>query len=368
MDSTMWATPLRDFLGCDYPIMLAGMGGVARHELAAAVSNAGGFGCLGMVRESPGRIAAEVQAYRQHSTKPFAVNLIPAATETDLLQRQVATCIELQVPFIVLFWDIDRRVVRHLQAHGIRVIHQVGSCEEAHSALEAGVDAIMAQGVEAGGHVRGTTPIADLIHSLSAFCPVPLIAAGSIATGQDILQVMRLGAMGVSCGTAFLATHESNAHEYHKQRIIEGRAEDTQLTRVYWKNWHRAEPVRVLKNALTGQTDPPAQDSDEVIAWQDGQAVYRYSTDSPLKGARGQLELMALYAGASCSRINRLTNAAQRLQTLISEAESTVRQAQRMSEPDSVHLSSSPCLLDHQEAGLNPDYNPHISPHNAKDS
>ncbi|HCL3525254.1 TPA: nitronate monooxygenase, partial [Pseudomonas aeruginosa] len=98
-------TPLVDLLGCSVPIISAGMGGVARHELAAAVSNAGGFGCLGMVREPVALIRHEVQAYRALSERPFAVNLIPAATPTELLTEQVRVCLELQVPAIALFWD-----------------------------------------------------------------------------------------------------------------------------------------------------------------------------------------------------------------------------------------------------------------------
>src|SRR5690606_39278280 len=111
-------TALIDLLGCDVPIVCAGMGGVARHQLAAAVSNAGGFGCLGMVREPVTRIRAEVAAYRQLSERPFAVNLIPAATPAELLSAQVHACQQLKVPAVVLFWGADSGLIGLLQAVG----------------------------------------------------------------------------------------------------------------------------------------------------------------------------------------------------------------------------------------------------------
>src|SRR5690606_17167340 len=117
-------TPLVDILDCEIPIMGAGMGGVARHELAAAISNAGGFGCLGMVREPVERIRSEIQACRQLTQRPFAVNLIPAATERRLLESQLQVCFELDVKAIVLFWDVDTALVERLKGRGVTVIHQ----------------------------------------------------------------------------------------------------------------------------------------------------------------------------------------------------------------------------------------------------
>ncbi len=139
-------TALIDLLGCDVPVLCAGMGGVARHQLAAAVSNAGGFGCLGMVREPVARIRAEVAAYRQLSERPFAVNLIPAATPAELLRAQVHACLELKVPAVVLFWDVDSALIRLLKAEGVLVMQQIAARAHAEQALEAGVDALIAQG------------------------------------------------------------------------------------------------------------------------------------------------------------------------------------------------------------------------------
>src|SRR5690554_2255197 len=159
-------------LECRHPILLAGMGGVARHELAAAVAHAGGFGCLGMVREPPRLIEQEVRAFRAASDAVYGVNLIPAATPKALLEEQVRVCLTLGVPVIVLFWDVDAVLIRRLKEEGLRVLHQVGSAAEAEAAINAGADALIAQGVEAGGHVRGKQPVETLVARLAAFSPV----------------------------------------------------------------------------------------------------------------------------------------------------------------------------------------------------
>lgn len=307
-------------LACRYPILLAGMGGVARHELAVAVAHAGGFACMGMVREPPPLIEREVRAFRARCDATFGINLIPAATPKALLEEQVALCLRLGVPVMVLFWDVHTALIRRLKTEGVRVIHQVGSAVEAETAINAGADALIAQGIEAGGHVRGKEPTETLVTRLVAFSPVPVIAAGGIATGQDVARMLRLGARGVSCGTAFLATHESNAHDYHKQRIVAARAGHTVLTRVFWRNWHRPEPVRVLASSVTESGDD-GRGTLRVIATQDGGPVYLNSTDSPLRGATGELHLMPLYAGESCARITAVEAAGDRLRAMAREAE-----------------------------------------------
>ena len=139
-------TPLCDLLGCDLPILLAGMGGVSRWELAAAVANAGGYGMLGMVREDPDLIAQEVMALRAATDRPFAVNLIPAATEPGLLDAQISRCLDLGVPAFTFFWDVVPEVVDRVKHAGCQVLHQVGTVDAARMAEEAGADVIIAQG------------------------------------------------------------------------------------------------------------------------------------------------------------------------------------------------------------------------------
>ncbi len=315
-------TPLVDMLGCRVPVLSAGMGGVARHELAAAVSNAGGFGCLGMVREPVALIRREVEACRRATVLPFAVNLIPAATDTALLREQVAACLELGVSAFVLFWDVDAGLVRHLKAEGALVLHQVGTRRAAEAALQAGADALIAQGVEAGGHVHGQTSTLALLPEIVALSPVPVVASGGIASGSALVAALAMGAQGVSCGSAFLATEESWAHRHHKERLLAAGAGGTVFTTQFFRNWPMPAPVRVLENAVTrGEYDSLlAERQTPVIAHQDGGPVHLFATDSPLRDATGQLDDMPIYAGQSCGQIHDLPSAAARVQQLVAEA------------------------------------------------
>ena len=316
---TLLKTPLTAQLGCQLPILLAGMGGVSRHQLAAAVCEAGGFGVLGMVREPVARIRAEITALRGLTSRPFAVNLIPAATERQLLAEQVAACLALKVETFVLFWEVDTALVRALKQQGCRVIHQVGCQRDAELALAAGADILIAQGHEAGGHVRGSTATLSLLAQLAPQCEVPVVASGGIGGGRALLAALALGAQGVSLGTAFLATHEANAHAHHKQRVLEARADETLHTTLFQRNWHEPAPVRVLPNAVT-RGDYTNADAGLVLGEQDGQPVYLFSTDSPLADATGKIDDMALYCGQSCSQVQQLCSAAERIEQIVAEA------------------------------------------------
>lgn len=177
-------TPLCDFLGCEVPILLAGMGGVARWELAAAVARAGGYPTLGMVREAPDLIEAEVTALRRATDRPFAVNLIPAATDPDLLRAQIDRCLALGVGAFSFFWDIVPDAVARVKAAGCLVLHQVGTLQAARDAEAAGADVLIAQGVEAGGHVHGRLGAFALAADLLRATHLPVVVSGGIADGR----------------------------------------------------------------------------------------------------------------------------------------------------------------------------------------
>lgn len=319
-------TPLCDLLGCDVPILQAGMGGPARHELAAAVAEAGGFGMLGMVRESPETIAREVKALRGRTDRAFAVNLIPAATDPGLLRAEMEACLDLHVPAFAFFWDVVPEAVERAKAAGALVIHQVGSLRAAREAEAAGADVLIAQGVEAGGHVHGTTGALVLTEQVAREARVPVVASGGFATGAGLVAALALGAQGIQCGTAFLASRESYAHDYHKRRLVEAGAEDTVYTDAYVLNWPKGAPVRVLRNSvveslghrLTGHD--PEDLPREVVATDEGRPLLRYGTDSPLRGTKGDLEAMALYAGQSAAFVDAVPSAAEVVARIMAEA------------------------------------------------
>ncbi|CAG4892304.1 nitronate monooxygenase [Paraburkholderia gardini] len=313
--------PVCDLLGCTWPVVLAGMGGVARSELVSAVTGAGGFGFLGMVREPVALIREEVQRVRAHTDRKFGVNLIPAATDPELLDAQIDTCIELGVPVIGLFWDVVPAVVKRLRDAGILVVYQVGSTRDARLAEEAGAQVLIAQGREAGGHVWGDRPLAMLLPEIVAAARIPVLAAGGLVDGTDIATALSFGAQGVVLGTALIPTHESFAHPYHKQRIADAAEDATLLTDAFHINWPRGARVRVLANSVTsGQRGDPFGTDRTVIGDEEGRPIYLFSTDSPLRSMTGDFEAMALYAGTGAGRIGTIVGAAERLHRIVTDA------------------------------------------------
>jgi nitronate monooxygenase len=222
-----------DFRRLSAPVVQAGMGAVARHELAAAVSEAGGLGTIGGARAP---IVEELAAARRLTGRPVAVNLVlPLLRSGD-----VEAAAEADV--IVTFWGQPRRLARSTW------VHQCGSVEEAKAAAAAGADAVIAQGVEAGGHVRGTTPVLELVERVRAAVEIPVLAAGGIVDPAGVEQALEAGAVAAVLGTRFLLSEESRAHPDYKQRCLE--ADGTVLTEFFGLGWADA-PHRVIPNAAT---------------------------------------------------------------------------------------------------------------------
>ena len=314
-------TPVCALLGCDYPVVLAGMGGVARSELVAAVSEAGGFGFLGMVREPPDLMRAEISRVRFATRRNFGVNIIPAATSPDLLEAQIEVLVEERVSTVALFWDLQPNIVKRLTDSGCLVVCQVGSADEAPAAAAAGARIVIAQGFEAGGHVRGLTKLMNLVQQVAQRVDVPVLAAGGIVNGIDLAAVLAQGAQGVVIGTAFLATREFFAHEYHKNRIVAAKEGETIHTEAFHINWPKGAPVRVLSNSVTrGEHGDPHTGHLRAIGEEAGRPIYLFSTDSPLRNMTGNFEAMALYAGEGAGRISSIPRAAELLANIVEEA------------------------------------------------
>lgn len=327
-------TPLCDLLGCDVPILLAGMGGVSHWELAAAVAAAGGYPTLGMVREAPDLIESEVRALRGATNRPFAVNLIPAATDPDLLDAQITRCLDLGVGAFSFFWDVVPQAIMRVKAAGCLVVHQVGTLAAARAAEAAGADVLIAQGIEAGGHVHGRSGAFALSGEILSGTDLPVVVSGGIADGAGLAAALAMGAGGVHVGTAFLATEESFAHPYHKSRIVAARGSDTVLTDAFVLNWPRGAAVRVLANSVTDALGTRLMNHDpdelprETIAWDGDAPRLRFSTDSPLRTTTGDLEAMALYAGQGAGLIHDIPPAGERLRAMVSEAAQHLASAQ----------------------------------------
>ncbi len=325
-------TPVCRLLGCDYPIVSAGMGGVSRSELVAAVLSAGGYGLLGMVRETPELIRREVAAVRERTNRQFGVNLIPFGTDPTLLEEELVACFEAKVHALCFFWDVRPDVVVRAHAAGCKVLYQVGGLTDAVAAEAAGADVIICQGVEAGGHVHGDVSSLVLLPQIVQAVQVPVLASGGFATGGGLVAAFALGAQGIHCGTAFLATTESYAHEFHKQRIVAATSDQTVHSDVFAINWPPRSLVRTLQNSVTqGHCDRlwghgPDDFPREIIGHEGDRPIYRFSTDSPLRNTTGDLEAMAPFAGQSCGLIEDICPAGERLRRIVWEAETILAQ------------------------------------------
>jgi enoyl-[acyl-carrier protein] reductase II len=235
-----------------YPLIQAGMIWCSGWELAAAVSNAGGLGIIGSGSMYPEILEEQVIKCKQATNKPFAVNLPMLYPDID---KHIATIIKQQVPIVFTSAGNPKTWTKHLQEHGIKVVHVVSSVKFALKAQDAGVDAIVAEGFEAGGHNgRDETTTFCLIPMVKAAIDIPLIAAGGIGTGRGMLAAMNLGADAVQVGSRFVTSTESSAHENFKQYIITSQEGDTMLT------LKELTPVRLLKNEFYAKLQSAYQD------------------------------------------------------------------------------------------------------------
>ena len=322
----MISTKLTEKLGIRHPIVQAGMGGVARAELVAAVSNAGGLGMLGMVRMTPDFIRDQIQKTRALTMRPFGVNLIQPVAPASGFEGQLEICIEEKIPVVSLFWSDPAPFVPRCHAAGIVVMLQVGSAEEAIRAAAAGVDMIVAQGVEAGGHVRGHVGLVPLLPAVvEAVAPVPVIAAGGIVDGRGLAAALALGADGVWVGTRFVASTESEAHADYKKRLLAACQADAIYTEVFHVGWPPNSAHRVLRNPLTEGSSPPPGPVGSVRFGDRTVEVPLFGTATPTIHTEGRLDLMPNYAGQGVGLVRNVLPAAAIVQRMVSEAETIIR-------------------------------------------
>ncbi len=300
-------------------------GGLAGHELAATVSAAGGLGTIGFL--APETLRREISSARRLTDRPLAANLLlPFAR-----RRHFEAASEADV--VVTFWGSPKRRTSKPW------IHQCGSVAEALAAREAGADAVIAQGREAGGHVRGTVPALELLDRVRAALPrnYPVLAAGGVADRSDAGVRLDAGAEAVACGTLFLMTDESGAHPAYKARLVEAR--DTIVTELFGAGW--PAPHRVVPNAATARwlrRDPRAPGWLRALHRATAPALSRLSVPMQLRLAATQnpgrpmfgpaaatvgrpanlIEAGPLYAGESVSRIDVIRPAGELVRELAS--------------------------------------------------
>ncbi len=330
----MIRTKLTDRYGIELPFVSAGMGFIALPPLAAAVSNSGGFGQLAAGAAPPEILRDLVRATQALTSHPFAVNLIietiafgPLATEAHL-----RVCIEERVPAVVFHWAPPPiEWVRMLKGAGCDVWLQTSSIATAQAAIASGVDIIIAQGGEAGGHNRGTTGLFTLLpRMVDAVTPAPVIAAGGIADGRGMAAALCLGAAGVCVGTRLVATVESNAHDEYKHRITEATEEDIARTCIFGPEWPDA-PMRVIRNRVVREWEgndaktPPQPDPPQTIGrTMLGGREYlmpKFAAILPTPETTGDFEEMCLAAGESAALVTTIGPAQAIVQMIAQEAE-----------------------------------------------
>ena len=245
-------TPLCDLLGIEHPILLAGMGGVSYAPLAAAVSNAGGYGVLGMAGTTPDFIRDQMAQVRALTDKPFGVDLLAATP--DALTAAVEVIIAGGASSFIAGLGVPLPIIERLKTAGLKVMVVCGAVKHAVKAEQAGCDAVICQGGEGGGHTGlvGTLPlVAQAVDAVS----IPVVAAGGLHDGRGLAAALALGAQGVWMGTRFIASNEAHAGDLYRQAVLEAADEDTVRTRSY-----SGKPMRVRKNAWVDDWEGRAAD------------------------------------------------------------------------------------------------------------
>ena len=310
-------TLICDMLGIDYPIMLAGMGGVSYAELTAAVSNAGGFGTLGMAGRSQSEIKEEIKKVRDLTDKPFGVDLLAAVPES--LERTADAIIEGGAKAFISGLGVPPpHLVKKFHDAGLKVMNVNGAVKHAKSAEAGKLDAVIAQGTEAGGHtgrIAGMALIPQIVDAVN----IPVIAAGSIVDGRGLAAALALGAQGVWVGTRFIASTEAHAGSLYKQVIVDASDEDTIITRSY-----SGKPMRVFQNEWTKDWERRPQDIQKFPA----QAMLS-SQAGVMGGIGGQIEGLsrersAFAMGQGAGAIQDVKPAREIIRGMMEEAEHVI--------------------------------------------
>lgn len=288
-----------------------------------------------MVRMSPEFIVEQIRRTRALTPQPFGINLIPTVAHASGIESQFEACLAERVPVLSLFWSDAAPYVERCHREGIVVMLQVGSVNEAKAAAAAGVDIVVAQGVEAGGHVLGRVGTMALLPAIVDAIPdTPVLAAGGIGDGRGLAAALALGADGAAFGTRFIASEECEAHADYKRRLLQASEEDTVHCGLFSIGWPDA-PHRVLKNALTNGAAPGTgmiarmQLGDRIVD------VPPFASMPPSIDTEGRTDLMANYAGQGVGLIRDILPAATIVEQLVSGAETAIARLAALAQPRS---------------------------------
>lgn len=320
---SLW-TPVCGLLGIEVPVVQAPVGSASGPGLAAAVAEAGGLGMLAQTWFDVETGLGRVRAARALTDRPVGVNLVLDFPVQDRLEA----CLAEGVGVVSTFWGDPGAVSEQVRAAGAVHLHAVSSAEEARVAVDAGVDVLVAQGWEAGGHVAGTVASMALVPAVvDAAGGVPVIAAGGIADGRGLVAALALGAQAVWLGTRFLTAEEALTHQVYREAVVAAAGQDAVHTTCFDGGWPGA-PGRVLANATSraweaaGRPGSPGRPGEGQVVAVDGSGreFLRYEDMMRLPGLVGDLEEMARYAGQSVGLVHDVAPAAEIVAAIMDQA------------------------------------------------
>jgi nitronate monooxygenase len=312
----MLATRFTELVGCQTPLQQAAIGGAARPPLVAAVADAGGLGMLARTLLPVPVLAAMLDELRARTSGAWGVNFL-----MPFLDREAVAVAAARARVVEFFYgEPDASLVELVHTGGALACWQVGSPREARAAARAGCDLVVAQGVEAGGHVRGRLGLLPLLDAVLDAVDVPVIAAGGIGTGRGMAAALAAGAAAVRVGTRLVAAEEANAHPAYVQALVAAEAEDTVLTEAFSVGWPGA-PHRVLRSSVDAAEAFDGELVGELVAGAQRTPLPRFSVFTPTRETTGAIEAMALYAGESVGAVRTVQPAATIVRELANEAE-----------------------------------------------
>lgn len=307
----MIRTVLCDLLGIEYPIIQGGMAWVSTWELAAAVSEAGGLGIIGAGNAPADWVRAQVREAKKHTARPFGVN-IPMFS--PYVEEVVDVCIAEGVAAVTTGAGSPTAIMPRLKAAGVKVIPVLASVALARRLERAGADAVVAEGMESGGHI-GDVSTLPLVPQVVDAVQIPVIAAGGIADGRGLAAALALGAVGVQMGTRFICTTECYVHANYKDKIVRANERSTVTT-----GHSLGHPVRAIRNEMTNEyaaLERRGISEEELI---------QFGTGSLRRAAvEGDVVHGSVMAGQSCGLVNDIVPAAVVIQRVMQEAEQTLR-------------------------------------------
>jgi nitronate monooxygenase len=315
-------------VGIELPVVQAPMGGAACPALAAAVSNAGGLGMLALSWGPPDVVRANIRETKALTERPFGINLVLAFPQAERL----AVCLEEGVRMVSFFWGDPAPFVDQVHKAGALVASTVASAEEARRAAAAGVDIVVAQGWEAGGHVRGQVATLPLVRAVvEAVGETPVLAAGGIADGPGLAAVLALGAAGAWIGTRFLASDEAQIHPRWRDLLLEAAETATVHTSLFDVGWPDA-PHRVLRNSTYDAWEAAGRPASghrpgegEVVATGGPFGpMLRYTSASPGPDISGDIDALSLWAGQGVAGVRKVIPAGEIVREIVRDAQAVL--------------------------------------------